>query len=81
MADTTKTNALKKYSKDSSGKVYGLKGKDKEHERQINSPRAKLKRAYRQDRDDEHTNRFVDRDLARLNRGKSSVWDKIGSRN
>jgi hypothetical protein len=75
-----KTNALrKKYTGDSSGKLYGLKGKDKSHERQINSPHAKLKRAYRSDIEEGHSNRIVERELARLNRGKSPIWNKISS--
>ena len=74
-----KSKAIERYTGDSSGKLYGLKGRDKVHERQINSPNAKLKRAYRGDIAGGHSNKMVERDLARLNHGKGSLWKHISS--
>ena len=79
MAKDSKTKALAKYSRDSQGKIYHLEGKYKAHERQINSPNAKLKRAYRGDEKEGHSNRFITRELARLNLVKSPIWNKISS--
>jgi hypothetical protein len=55
---------------DSTGKVHDLKAKGKALERKINSPKAKAKRALRGDIYEGHSNRFVERELGRLNHKK-----------
>lgn len=65
------TNSFRKYGgvpSAGSGKVYDLKGEGKKFERKINSPKAKIKRALRNDIYEGHSNKFVERELARLNR-------------
>jgi hypothetical protein len=65
------TNTVRKYGgvpSAGSGKVYDLKGEGKKFERKINSPNAKAKRALRNDIYEGHSNKWGERELARLNR-------------
>jgi hypothetical protein len=63
------TDTFRKYGgvPDSQGRVYDLKGKGKEHERQINAPTAKFKRSLRNDQYQDNLSKWGERELARAN--------------